>query len=201
MKLLRALLFLVSVFLSQARATLPPDFVPPKELRAVLNLSSRALVADGGVLIAGFITEEREAILLIRAVGPGIAQFGVEHVMPNPRVKIFIGSTEVANNDDWGSTNQPTGMPPEVYQGYFAQEESAVGAFHLKRGSKDAAMIIKVLPGAYTVHVSDVTGGGGDVLLEVYDLSRWFYLYRPYIWPDEPLRLPNSLSTSTADAK
>jgi hypothetical protein len=44
-----------------------------------------------------------------------------------------------------------------------------VGAFPLRSGSKDAALIVTLQPGAYTVQVTSVSGATGVALIEVYD--------------------------------
>ena len=51
------------------------------------------------------------------------------------------------------------------------QEDAAaqVGAFALTAGSKDAALLVTLQPGAYTVVVSGVGGTAGVALVEVYD--------------------------------
>ena len=46
------------------------------------------------------------------------------------------------------------------------------GAFPLASGSKDAALVITLEPGAYTVVVSSVNGTiTGNALVEIYDLD------------------------------
>jgi hypothetical protein len=44
----------------------------------------------------------------------------------------------------------------------------AVGAFPLGAASKDAALVVTLPPGSYTVHVSGVGGSTGVALVEVY---------------------------------
>jgi hypothetical protein len=39
----------------------------------------------------------------------------------------------------------------------------------LPTGSKDAALMLNLLPGAYTVHASGTAGTTGIVLIEIYD--------------------------------
>src|SRR5690606_29992288 len=105
----------------------------------------------GGMLTTGFVvggTEPRRA--LIRAIGPTLAQW-VINPMANPRVAVFSGQTQVAANDDWSD---------------LAAIFSAVGAFALPEGSKDAAVLVSLPPGSYT---AQVTGDGpGEVIVEVY---------------------------------
>lgn len=47
----------------------------------------------------------------------------------------------------------------------------AAGAFDLPPGSKDAALVVRLPPGGYTVQVSGAGRTTGTVLVEVYDLD------------------------------
>ena len=44
-----------------------------------------------------------------------------------------------------------------------------LGAFALPNGSNDAALLLDLLPGAYTVHAGGASGITGIVLIEIYD--------------------------------
>jgi hypothetical protein len=46
-----------------------------------------------------------------------------------------------------------------------------VGAFALPAGSADAAILVTLQPGAYTVQVSSGDGSSGLALVEVYDVQ------------------------------
>jgi N-acetylmuramoyl-L-alanine amidase len=124
----------------------------------VVNLSARNRVGTGDDgLITGFaVAGTGQRRVLIRAVGPTLAAFGVPGPLADPRLEIFDGSTRIAGNDDW---------TPELASA-FAQ----VGAFGLPAGSRDAALVLTLPAGrAYT---AQVTGGGatGEALVEVYEL-------------------------------
>jgi hypothetical protein len=124
------------------------------------NLSARALLSSGDTIIAGFvITGDQRKKLLIRAVGPTLANFGIANVLTDPKLDIVSGTTVVSSNDNWsgGAT------------GTIATTSAAVGAFALVPGSLDAATIVQLSPGTYTVQASGVGGAAGVVLLEIYD--------------------------------
>lgn len=127
----------------------------------LLNLSTRGFASTGGKVVAGFVVSEESRRILVRAVGPTLAQFGVTGFLADPFVTIYRGNLPYYFNGDWGSR-------------YDAHETAggaaAVGAFPLPGGSKDAALIVELAPGAYTVHVEPETGDGGEVLVEVYSL-------------------------------
>lgn len=132
------------------------------------NLSTRvSLTPDGSDLVAGFVISGTEPMeVLVRAVGPTLADYGVEEPLANPSFRIFDSQAEVVDsNDDWGS-NDPDNL---------RNVAQALGAFTLPEGSADAATIVTLNPGAYTVRVERPAGTGGTVLLELYkrDVDQW----------------------------
>ena len=128
---------------------------------AVLNASTRAYVGTGeGVLIPGFVIGGTGTLrLLIRAVGPGLAGFGVEGTLADPLLTLFGGSTALATNDNWSLA---------ANSAEIATTATAVGAFALAVGSKDAVILTTLTPGAYTAVVSGVGNATGTALVELY---------------------------------
>jgi hypothetical protein len=126
------------------------------------NLSIRARVsASGELLIGGFVVDGNVAQrVLVRAVGPGLNPFGLTGTLSDPKVVIRQGSALVAENDDWG-TNDASAVEAA---------RQSVGAFALPAGSKDAALILTLAPGAYTAQVTGAPTESGVVLLEIYRL-------------------------------
>src|SRR5690606_13856306 len=95
--------------------------------------------------------------VLVRAVGPTLADLGVTGVLSNPNVTIYNSSgVSFASNDDWGGST--------TLSSTFTQ----VGAFNLPAGSRDAAILLTLTPGPYTAVVSGVNGATGVALVEVY---------------------------------
>lgn len=122
------------------------------------NISARNRVGTGSdILIAGFtIGGTGERNLLVRAVGPTLANLGVSGVLVDPQLAIYSGATKIAENDTWNPT--------------LAGTFTSVGAFALSPGSKDAALAINLPAGSYTVQVSGADGGTGEAVVEVYEL-------------------------------
>lgn len=129
----------------------------------LLNLSTRGFVGTGlNVLAGGFFLVTGPKNILIRAIGPGLTQFGVPGVLDDPRVDLYQGATLVASNDNWGSTGNTAAIIAAA---------TSVGAFALPNGSKDSVLLMLALPaGSYTPVVSGVDGGTGIGLVEVYEL-------------------------------
>lgn len=128
----------------------------------LVNVSARTRVGAGGdVLIAGFVLRgQTSRTVLIRAIGPGLAAFGVGGTLADPRLQLFTGaSTIVRENDNWGGT------PLLVDLG------RTVGAFEIAdRQSRDAMILVTLPPGSYTTQVSGNANTTGVALVELYEV-------------------------------
>lgn len=122
----------------------------------LINVSVLKDIGDG--LTAGFVIAGRSSKkVLIRAVGPGLAVFGVEGES-DPKLELFSGTRSIAVNNDWNGA------------GDLAAAFTQVGAFALDPTSKDAAVLATLAPGSYTAQVSGTTGQAGLALIEVYEV-------------------------------
>ncbi len=84
------------------------DFRAPHESAAnhLANISTRAFVNTGkGQLIGGFIIAGGPKMVVIRAMGPSLAESGVSPALADPIVQLFNGDTLVCENDDWQSAS------------------------------------------------------------------------------------------------
>jgi hypothetical protein len=131
-------------------------------LGRLVNVSARGPVdAAGRTLIIGLVVDGPDTQrFLFRAVGPSLVPFGVGNAAGNPLLSLRRGDgTELAANDDLGAA-------PE-FAAVFAQ----VGAFALPPGSRDAALVVELAAGNYTVVIGSVSGSRpGVVLAEAYEL-------------------------------
>ena len=123
----------------------------------LVNLSVRAeLIGAGETLTLGLVLAGRSPTttqpLLVRAAGPALRAFGVGTPLENPSVEFYAGQTRVTANDGWGGS------------------DSLVAAFALPATSRDVALVATLEPGSYTVHAADLSGAGGHVLLEIYEV-------------------------------
>jgi hypothetical protein len=128
----------------------------------LVNLSIRGNVGTGAnALIAGFtVNGTQPRRFLLRAIGPALTALNVDGALADPLLTVVRGDTVVATNDDW-----------EICRNAAAVSATAarVGAFALPSASRDAALLMTLTPGAYTVVVTGVDGGSGIALVEVYD--------------------------------
>lgn len=146
-------------------AAAPTGGTPANSTTRLVNLSVRARAAAGaGAVIAGFtVTGTGTKPVLVRGVGPALAQppFGLPAVLPDPQLEIFANQNRLATNDDWGA------VPAEAAA--VAAAAARTGAFPLAPGSRDAATLASVGAGGYTVQVTDATNTPGTALAEIYD--------------------------------
>jgi hypothetical protein len=128
-----------------------------------VNLSTRAPVRTGsGVLTGGFVVQgPAYKRMLVRAVGPTLAAFGVAGALRDPILTIYSGQNVVATNDRWE-------LAPEVAA--LRAASAGVGAFNLAANSEDAALLVTLRPGAYTVEVRGKGDTEGVALLEIYEV-------------------------------
>ncbi len=122
----------------------------------LVNLATRAQVGGtAGTPIAGFVLSGAGSrSMLARAIGPGLTSFGVTGALADPSLTLVSGTTTVGTNDNWAAASATT--------------FTAMGAFALTSGSKDAALVSNLGAGAYSAVVGAGTGSG-VTLLELYD--------------------------------
>jgi hypothetical protein len=131
----------------------------------LVNLSTRTRIAYlGDTFTLGFtLAGTQRATLLIRGVGPALSRFGVTDALPALRLEVNRGTTLLTSNEGWDRTADPANL---------ISASTSAGAFALPRGSLDTAVLLTLDPGAYTATIKSINGAVGDVLAEVYDVSR-----------------------------
>lgn len=128
----------------------------------MVNIATRGPVGTGsGIMIAGFVLQEGPRRVLIRGVGPTLGGFGVSGALVDPVITLFQEQTAVETNDNWGQASNAADIRATA---------TAVGAFALAEGGADAALLLELPAGAYTVHLSGKAGSSGVALIEVYEV-------------------------------
>jgi hypothetical protein len=88
-----------------------------------------------------------------------LGALGVPNTLVDPKLELFTTSTpaaKIAEND--------------TYAAALAPLFRTLGAFDFVPGAKDAALVLSLPAGSYTVQVSGVNNGTGDAIVEVYEL-------------------------------
>lgn len=119
------------------------------------NISTRALVKTGARrVVAGFIIEGSQSReVLIRGRGPTV-NVNNATLLADPQVQLRVGATVLALNDNWG-------------EAVNAAEISATG--QAPQDPAEAAILITLQPGAYTVFLEPADGVPGLGIIEVLD--------------------------------
>lgn len=132
----------------------------PASAARLINVSARNRVGTGAdILIAGFnITGTGTLRVLIRGIGPTLSGFGVTGPLADPKLELYdANSVKITESDDWAAS--------------LATTFTAVGAFALPTGSKDAALLATLTAGkSYTVQVSGIANTTGEALVEIYEV-------------------------------
>ncbi|MBA3272552.1 MAG: exo-alpha-sialidase [Chthoniobacterales bacterium] len=136
----------------------------PMSNSRLANISSRGLAATGeNVIIGGIIIGAGRGVdgggsarVVLRGLGPSLAQSGVSNALQNPELQLVDGNgSTVAFNDDWRQTQQAelqaTGIPPN--------------------DDRESAIVVTLRKGDYTAIVRGKGGTTGVALVESYDLQ------------------------------
>jgi hypothetical protein len=128
----------------------------------LVNISTRTLITPGGNAIGGFtIVGDQPRQVLVRVVGPTLGGLGVAETLANPQLTVYSGNNPIFTNDDWDA-DQANGDEVRAAQ-------ASTGAFELDDGSADAAMVVTLDPGLYTVIGEGVADDDtGEILIEAY---------------------------------
>lgn len=131
----------------------------------LVNISTLARLAKGDdVLVSGFVISGKTTrTVLVRAVGPTLAEFGLPDALSHPQLTVYKAGVVIATNNGWGDAAD------EVVRLTAAFDRS--GAFRLAdKRSRDAALFLTLGPGSYTLEVKSADGSAGAALVEVYDV-------------------------------
>jgi len=143
----------------------PTDADPGRGTAQLVNISNRGFVGIGAnIMIPGFVvSDEGPKTFLVRAVGPALEEWGLSSLLEDPQLVVYRRANGVdepiLQNDNWDENGDDTDV---------AQAAVAIGAFPLPGGSKDAAFVITLQPGVYSVQASGVNDGTGSALVEIY---------------------------------
>jgi hypothetical protein len=129
----------------------------------ITNLAIRSGSTPG---IVGFAVDGiGQKRVLLRVVGPSLAQFGITNFMLDPKLTVYnAAGAVIGTNDNWSVSDAGIYTAP-------------TGAFPLIAGSKDAAMSLLITangPVSFTYVGQDATSNAASsdkvVLLEVYEV-------------------------------
>ena len=131
------------------------------------NISTRSFVqTDNNVMIGGFIVQgSQPKMVIIRAIGPELTQFGVPNILANPTLELHNGvGALIASNDNWRTT---------ILGGIIThdQVQEILDSGRAPGDLRESAIIANLPAGNYTAIVRGVSNTTGVALVEVYDLQ------------------------------
>jgi hypothetical protein len=153
-----------AVQLDSVSVALSPVAVATSGGGRLVNLSTRARVGavamTGGFVLAG----EGRRDVLVRAIGPALAAFGVSGALAQPKLTLFdAAGRTLAVNTGWSA--------PAATAATIAAVAANSGAFGLANGSADSGLVAPLESGNFTAQITAADGGSGDALVEVYAVS------------------------------
>lgn len=135
------------------------------------NISTRGTIAAGagqsftaGFVVTGGATQSKK--LILRAVGPSLASFGVTNPLRAPVLRIY----DAAGKPYTAGFVYPAVVGGPTYESDLAESLARAGAFTIPSGTLDAVVMMPFPPGAYTAQVTSGDNTAGTVLVEVYEV-------------------------------
>ena len=149
-----------SVTVTNAAGTVTSNAVTltvPAARLANVSVRSGAGTGDQTLIVGLALGGTGSKQVLVRAIGPGLTQFGLPGALADPQLRLFSAAgVQTHLNEDWGGGAT------------LSAAFTAVGAFSLPVASKDAALLVPLATGTYTAQVA-AASGTGVALLEAYD--------------------------------
>ena len=109
--------------------------------------------------------------VLLRVAGPTLGNLGLAGALRDPQFEVRDDSGRVvARNDDWQVFAGRPGAVESADLAMLSRVTARVGAFAFVSESKDAAILVTLAPGNYTLLASSVDGGAGVALIEIYEV-------------------------------
>jgi len=96
--------------------------------------------------------------VLIRVLGPGLANFGITAPLLDPSVSLYMGQTVIDSNTGWMNQSNPS-IIPEIQATRLSPPSPG-----------DDAILVQLEAGAYTTVVTGASGDTGTALVEVYEV-------------------------------
>ena len=132
------------------------------------NISTRSFVQTGdNVMILGFIVQGTQPkMVIIRAIGPELTQFGVPNVLANPTLELHdANGALIASNDNWLHT---------IIGGIITTDQvrDIQASGHAPSDARESAIVAELPAGNYTAIVRGVNDTTGVALVELYDLDQ-----------------------------
>jgi hypothetical protein len=127
---------------------------PKAGVSPLLNFATRGNIGTGeNILIGGFVIRGNAPLrVLVRGTGPSLASLGVANAVSDTIVQVWQGSTMLAENDDWKTT----------------QQAAITATGNAPLNDREGAILITLPPGSYTTTIRGKGGVTGVGLVEAF---------------------------------
>jgi CSLREA domain-containing protein len=130
--------------------------ISPNSTAQLANVATRGLVQPGdNLLISGFIVKSAPVKVVVRAIGPSLAAFGIDNALPDTTLQLRDqNGVVVRENDDW-----------------MSDQKTELESLGLQPSNNlEAALVETIPPGQYTAQVRGKPETTGTGVVEVYFL-------------------------------
>jgi hypothetical protein len=130
--------------------------ISPNSTAQLANVATRGLVQPGdNLLISGFIVKSASVKVVVRAIGPSLAAFGIDNALPDTTLQLRDqNGVVVRENDDW-----------------MSDQKTELESLGLQPSNNlEAALVETIPPGQYTAQVRGKPETTGTGVVEVYFL-------------------------------
>jgi hypothetical protein len=131
----------------------------PASPAKLANIATRGLIQPGDkLMIAGFIIQNGDVRVVVRAIGPSLSAFDISNALPDTTLQLRNqNGAIVIENDDWQSDP--------------AQQQELEATGLQPSDPREAAVAATIQPGQYTVEVRGKPETTGIGVVQVYFLE------------------------------
>lgn len=153
--------------------------LPPAGAAKLGNFAARGSAGTGNNQVFGgvIIQGSTPKTVLLRGRGPslGAPPFNIPGALANPVLRLFSGSTQIGQNDNWQDAPNCTfacGTPAQIIATGLDPCQPNPGQATPPPGcTLEAAILVTLPPGAYTFILSGAAGGTGVSLVEAFEVD------------------------------
>jgi hypothetical protein len=127
------------------------------------NISTRGFVQTGdGAMIGGFIVGNQTTKVVVRAIGPSLAPFGVPTPLADPTLELRNANGDLLDsNNNW-----------KVRDSDGTSQQATIEATGLQpTNDLESTVVATVPPGNYTGIIRGTSNGTGNAVVEAYNLQ------------------------------
>lgn len=126
----------------------------PTRAGQVVNISTRGKIDSANKMHGGFVITDGNKVLLLKGIGPSLADLGLSGLLPDPYLTLYRGQEVLDVNDNWlvfGGCDGSIGLEPAH--------------------ANEPCIMATLPPGAYTAVLSGFDADQGKAIVSVNDIG------------------------------